>query len=346
MVPNLIEGFMPILSDEDRIWIADNLLRGGDKATMAAALIRSGRDADIVRREIETAAKHPFIRGALQARGLWSRRLSKANWMLDTLGKLDRQSEEAADVLLVDRISTQDFFRAFYLRNRPCIITGRLQEWPALTRWSPDYFVSRWGDRQVEVQAQRAANPDFETQAERCTTKMRFSDFIDSIRTTRSNDLYMTARNSGANREALAGVWQDIGELPDYLMPCDPPAGFFWLGPAGTITPLHHDLTNNFMAQIVGRKRVRIAPMVYQPHLYNYLHVFSRVDLSQVDYEQFPEMKQVRILDCILEPGQILFLPVGCWHQVEALDLSATMTFTNFLFDNDFDAFYHANGEL
>ena len=144
MTANLIEGFIPILSDDDRIWIAENLLRGGDKASMAAALIRDGRTREIVHREIEQAAMHPFVRGALNARELWIRRLSKANWALDVLGKLDRQSADAPTIAVVDRISTHEFFREFYVRHRPCIITGRLDEWPAFSTWTPDYFVTRW----------------------------------------------------------------------------------------------------------------------------------------------------------------------------------------------------------
>jgi hypothetical protein len=346
MSVSLIEGFAPILSDEDRKWIADNLVRGGDKATMAAALVRSGRNPETVRREIETEASHPFVRGALQARELWVRRLAKANWVLDVLSKLDRQTDDATTIPIVERISAQDFFREFYVRNKPCLITGCLEKWPALSLWSPDYFVSRWGEREVEVQAQRESNPRFEINAERYTEKMRFSDFIAAIRSARSNDLYMMARNTDFNRQSLSDLWPDVGQLPDYLAVTDPPAGFLWLGSAGTITPAHHDLTNNCMAQVIGRKRIWLAPMTSQPHLYNYLHVFSDVDLSCIDYERFPETRNVRVIECTLEPGQILFLPVGCWHQVEALDLSATMTFTNFLLDNDFSAFYQANGEL
>jgi hypothetical protein len=41
-----------------------------------------------------------------------------------------------------------------------------------------------------------------------------------------------------------------------------------------------------------------------------------------------------------LNPGEVLFLPVGCWHFVEGLDISVTVSFTNFLWDNDFTAEY------
>jgi hypothetical protein len=50
---------------------------------------------------------------------------------------------------------------------------------------------------------------------------------------------------------------------------------------------------------------------------------------------------QPQIVECYLEPGEILFLPIGCLHFVQALEISVTMSFTNFHFDdNDFTSFY------
>jgi Cupin-like domain len=334
------------LLPEDRAWIAENLLRGGEPTAMAQRLIQDGRPGELVRREIAIALAHPYLKGAMRARELWTRRVAKANWTLDALAKLDSQNQASKLIPTVERISTADFYNAYYLENRPVVITGRLDDWPAMTKWSLDYFVDQWGEAIVEVQAGREGGHDFETDAGRYARHMRFAEFVATIRTAHTNDCYMTARNSDGNRAGLAGLWDDIGDLPDYLAPTQPRSGFFWLGPAGTITPTHHDLTNNFMAQVVGRKRVMLVNAVYQPHMYNYLHVFSRVDLSAVDRTRFPDTAAVNVLECVLEPGQILFLPVGWWHHVEGLDLSVTMTFTNFRLDNGFSSFYRASGEL
>jgi hypothetical protein len=36
------------------------------------------------------------------------------------------------------------------------------------------------------------------------------------------------------------------------------------------------------------------------------------------------------VLDVVLEPGQLLFVPVGWWHWVQALEVSATVSFHHF----------------
>ena len=119
-----------------------------------------------------------------------------------------------------------------------------------------------------------------------------------------------------------------------------------WIGPAGTITPLHHDLTNNFMAQVGGRKLVRMIPPWETPQVYNHFHVYSEVDAGNIDHARFPQMRDVEILDVEIGPGDLLFLPIGYWHYVKALDVSITFTFTNFQFDNDFHSFYRTYHEV
>jgi hypothetical protein len=170
---------------------------------------------------------------------------------------------------------------------------------------------------------------------------MKFGAYLDLVAgSSATNDFYMTANNDSMNRHALTELWNDIPPMPEYLNPQANEKGFLWIGPAGTITPFHHDLTNNFMAQVLGRKRVLIAPACEVARMYNHQHCFSAVDGRRIDWDRFPRMADVQVMECILEPGEILFLPVGCWHFVEGLEVSATVSFTNFRWDNDFHSHY------
>ena len=81
------------------------------------------------------------------------------------------------------------------------------------------------------------------------------------------------------------------------------------------------------------------------PRLYNDHHVYSRVrDLTEPDIlARFPRLDGLHIHRLTLTPGDVLFIPVGWWHQVTALDFSVTITHTNFLWPNDAYADYPAD---
>lgn len=323
-----------VLDDGWRAWIAENLVLGAPPKALVNVLIEHGFVPTLASAEVDAALRSPYLRGA----ELLKRRLSKRDWVLDIQRKLNRL--RPATVERVHRPDAQTFLERYYASNRPVIITGMLDDWPAMTRWNLDYFQSAYGEHEVEVQTGRSNDAHYELNSLAHKQRMRFGDFVDKVRHAgRSNDFYMTANNDSTNRQALAGLWNDIVQLPEYLDPANP-GGFLWFGPAGTITPFHHDLTNNFMAQVIGRKRLRLMPACELANVYNHRHCFTPVDGGAIDLARYPAMAQAQVLECVIEPGEILFLPVGCWHYVEALDISVTMAFTNFRWDNDFFSNY------
>lgn len=197
------------------------------------------------------------------------------------------------------------------------------------------------------MQYGRDADQDYELNSIAHKRKMAFGDYVEQVRASAaSNDFYMTANNDSLNRLALTELWEDIGQVPEYLSQDARRRGFLWFGPGGTVTPFHHDLTNNFMAQVTGRKRLRLIPACEVANVYKQRHSFSRLDGRHIDLERFPDAAKARVLECVLEPGEILFLPVGCWHFVEALDVSVTVAFTNFRWDNDFYTPYPPNHDF
>jgi hypothetical protein len=266
--------------------------------------------------------------------------LAKREWLLDLL---ERQRALSPATLGIERradLSAEEFLERYYSTNRPVILTGKMQGWPALTAWTPDYLKARLGDREVELQSGRTADPQFEIRKDDHRARAPFSAFIDRISAPGAgNDSYITAYNSAQNDAALSPLNDDLGELDEFLIRSESgPFGMFWIGPAGTFTSLHHDLTNNFVAQITGRKQVKLLPPSETGRLYNFTHVFSEVpdlDDPALDIDRYSDLTRVRIYDLTLNPGEILFIPVGWWHQVRSLDFSVSITYTSFIWDND-----------
>jgi hypothetical protein len=329
--------------DEWRCWIAENLVLGASGDGLLSVLTASGFAREEAAREIDQALHSPYLRGTQVLRN----RLAKRDWQLATYRKLNRLHPRSGRIERRHRLPRQEFLEQYYSTNRPVIITGMIDDWPALRKWDLDYFAQRFGDRVIEAQSGRDAGDDYEVDREKYLARLTFGDFVERVRAAGvTNDFYLTANNNSLNKKTLSELWDDVVQVPEYLDGRDPLAGFFWMGPAGTITPFHHDLTNNFMAQVIGRKRIKIAPSWDIPLMENHLHVFSDVDGRVTPPRPDPRPEEAQVLECILGPGEILFLPIGCMHFVEGIEISVTMSFTNFVFDNDFTSFYTTYHEV
>ena len=101
------------------------------------------------------------------------------------------------------------------------------------------------------------------------------------------------------------------------------------------MTPLHHDKTNLFMAQIVGRKRITLYPTAAIRYMHNVISVYTDAD---PDPERSPiDLRDAPRFEVTLFPGDAFFLPIAWWHHVRALDVSITVSVDNLIFPNDFD---------
>lgn len=273
------------------------------------------------------------------------RTLAKRDWLLTTLERQRDLAPLAAGIERRATIGSDEFLERYYAVNRPLILTDAIAHWPALKLWTPEYLKAKVGDRIVEYQGDRAGDPDFERNKDAHRRSGPFDAFIDRIqRPDAGNDAYITAYNSASNRAALSVLTPDLGPIDALLDPAGPtPEGMMWIGPAGAFTALHHDLTNNLIVQLVGRKRLVILPASEVAYIPNDQHVFSAIpDLenTRLDPQTFQRVANARAYIVELKAGEALFMPVAWWHQVRALDFSVTVTHTNFRWPNNLHADY------
>jgi hypothetical protein len=290
----------------------------------------------------KSAGGKPAPAAAAQPDARTARALARRDWLLDVMERQRALSRQASGIARVRDLSSEAFLDHFYAPGRPVIIEGAMAGWPALERWTPEYLRAAVGEAVVEYQSGRSRNPEFELQKDRHKKRAPFSRFMELIEGGQGNDAYITAYNSGSNAAALAPLHADLGTLDRYLTPA---SGMLWIGPGGTFTPLHFDLTNNLLAQVVGRKRVILLPPSQTHRLHHHRHVFSAVhDIEdEAQLQAHPSARQARTYAVDLAPGDLLYIPIGWWHQVRAADFSAMLTYTNFLWPNEGFAEYPAD---
>jgi ribosomal protein L16 Arg81 hydroxylase len=228
-------------------------------------------------------------------------------------------------------VPRDEFFAHYRDRNQPLILTDGMRNWPAMTRWNPDYLDQVCGDELVQVMAGRDSDAQYELHSDRRRTTMCFRDYVKKVKTAgQTNDFYMVAQNEFMRTASAQRLYEDIAGFPDYLDDRRDGFVFFWFGPAGTVTPLHHDTADLILAQVHGRKRVTMIPAAQKALVYNRIGVFGEVDCEQPDFFSHPLYRYADKFVFDLNPGEALFIPEGWWHHVRALDVSISVSFTNF----------------
>ncbi|KAJ6392776.1 hypothetical protein OIU77_022291 [Salix suchowensis] len=180
---------------------------------------------------------------------------------------LPERSLSSKIVVKKSGLSLEGFLREHFLSGSPVIISDCMAHWPARTKWNDmDYLKRVAGDRTVPVEVGK--NYLCQEWKQELIT---FSEFLEKIQ---SNDCSSAVPTYLAQHQ----LFDQIDELrkdvciPDY---CCAGGGDLrslnaWFGPSGTVTPLHHDPHHNILAQVVGKKYVRLYASSVSEELYPY----------------------------------------------------------------------------
>lgn len=235
-------------------------------------------------------------------------------------------STEVSRIERINNPTSEVFKRNFLSSSKPVIITGKMSGWKAHSLWTADYLNAAVGNTQfdISVSKNRIFTGDPETGFAPSRKRMKFSEFMNWVlqKNKLTDEYYYLQQHPIATK--FPELIQDI-ETPDYFEKKLIFATNIWLGTSGNISPLHYDISDNLLAQVNGRKRI----LLFAPQQTSLLYPFpahsktphlSQVNIDHLDTEKFPKFQTARCLECVLEPGEMLFIPFFWWHQVYSLD--------------------------
>ena len=240
------------------------------------------------------------------------------------------------EVLRVERPSRQQFEERFLFPQRPVIISGAMEGWPALERWTNDYLTEKVGARTVSVfkhkvhadGPHRVFNDPKKGLSD--VPAMKLAEYIDLLAGAAVSDGQLYAAELRI-RTALPELWPDV-RFPPFVDEDKYRAVNLWFGPGNNFTPLHYDAADNLLTQIRGRKQVILCPpreiaRVY-PFPFSYVcNHFSQVDVLSPDLTRFPAWAHADRALLELGPGDMLFIPVYWWHSVAGIDQTMSINY-------------------
>jgi hypothetical protein len=323
------------LSVRRRRWIAEMRMSGITEHQITMSLCSVGVHEDEIMAEMRAQDEDPCF----QAGRRIGRQLRNLEAMLDTCSRLRGLSPSGTAVERRSGVSAVEFLRTYYSASKPVVLGDVTVGWRALTQWTPARLRDRLGPVLVEVMQDRSGSSpgDMDGAAQRVTVP--FAELVAAVQADHpARELYLVGNNRFLEAEAARPLWKDF-TIDDRYLNRSRARGCvcLWLGPRMTVTPLHRDVSNILFCQVHGHKRFTLISPLESHRLYNDVGVFAGVDCESPDLDRFPRFGGVHREELVLAPGEALFVPVGWWHRVEALDISVSLSFTNFAFPNRFD---------
>ncbi|MBQ4913105.1 cupin-like domain-containing protein [Maribacter sp. MMG018] len=255
------------------------------------------------------------------------------------------------EVPKVDKITKEDFIAHYFKPQKPVVVSGAIEDWPAFAKWNLDYMKAVAGDKIVPLYDDRPVQ--HEDGFNEPHAKMKMREYIDLLK-----------REPTRFRIFLWNVLKEVPELqkdytyPDFGIKLMKKLPMLFFGGRDSYTFMHYDidLGNIFHFHFEGEKECILFPQSETKYLYKVpysLITHEEIDFSDPDYEKWPALKKAEGYRASLSHGDVLYMPEGYWHYMKYVTPGFSMSlraiprnpknlakaFYNILFMRYFDVF-------
>ena len=252
---------------------------------------------------------------------------------VNTVSTSDRLQEQGG----VPRVSVLDmtpsrFRHEFQLTNQPVVITHALDH---AIPFDLDKLISLVGEIEVLIRiygADRFSRAKTEWKSYCEMQSMPIAQYCQNLKdgSAKRDHMYLALVEMGhtALRSVVSPCLDLIAQKTGLRQ--HPKIDMnLWVGPGGHLEPLHFDGMDGTLSQFRGAKRVSLFSPQQTKNLYPFPFsqgkmppTFSQPYIDQPDFTMYPLLSEAlthrKII--ILAEGETLYMPVGWWHEIEAIE--------------------------
>ncbi|KAL4591892.1 hypothetical protein LXL04_004867 [Taraxacum kok-saghyz] len=220
-------------------------------------------------------------------------------------------------------ISIEEFVTNFEEPNKPVLLEGCLDNWPAIKKWDKDYLIKTCNNTQFSIGPVQMNLQDYFTYSNQSQEERplylfdpNFAKKVPKLGQDYETPIYF--------REDLFNVLGD--ERPDYR--------WIIIGPPGSGSSFHIDpnSTSAWNAVVKGSKKwVLFPPDVVPPGVHpssDGAEVACPVSITEwfMNFYESTKTWKKKPVECVCKAGEVIFVPNGWWHLVINLEDSIAIT--------------------
>ncbi|KAL9070090.1 MAG: hypothetical protein Q9157_005945 [Trypethelium eluteriae] len=248
-------------------------------------------------------------------------------------------------------------FMRYVAQNKPFVIRGGAENWPACQKWDVPYLKQSVGDRMVTIASTiEGVRDDQNVFIRPAYTEERFDEAMAYI-----GEQELRRRRPSDTQKDLS---HSLQRQPDAVN--------FWLGNSSSVTQLHKDNYENIYATILGQKHFVLLPPVdaaavseklciTADYYYSGTAATDEAKLSlqynkaeeripfpiwdpDVPDEQVTKFSKFAVpMRVTLNEGDILYLPAQWFHKVsQSCNVEGVCCAVNYWYDMEFSGAFHS----
>lgn len=229
-------------------------------------------------------------------------------------------------VMLIPTVTepTPTALRAAVSSRAPAIFPGLCDNWSARQHWNPQTLKRRHGAKEVtalfNLPDEGVLYPEDQESHEQTLSLARFIDVM--VTAEPASPCYLAYKRATEIFDPDEYDFNSLFPEDDYDTDTR-----VWIGSAGTRSMLHSDLKDNLFCQIYGQKSVTLLAWRDSKAVYPFPGniVNSQVDLTDLDLVKFPRLRNAAFYSTVVNPGDIVFIPRGCWHDIRSITPSISI---------------------
>lgn len=240
-------------------------------------------------------------------------------------------------VPVYNNVTKDQFLRDIHPFRIPAILRG-IDIGSCQEKWTAEYLSSCVGNKPVKIHVSKSGQMDFlkknfqyktlsfDQVIKRSAENLHDDFFIDNTEV-----YYLRSLGNDSRGREVANLENHYPELykdfkvPEFLEPSTIFSSVLRVASKGVQLWTHYDVMDNLLVQVTGKKRAVLYSPEDLPYLYLEGDKSQVIDIDSPNLELFPDFVKATVHECVMEPGDILFIPALWFHNMTSLEFSVAV---------------------